>query len=154
MKFSWHVADGMRYLSSKNVSFNFFRRNLHNYVFISECCEYYAEQVILMAMNCGNSEISSMRFQRIRIRVDVAATRIRIFLKPHSLLHKSTFRSHETSKSGHWNRIILKPLSRVCDPFHTNPGKNIQLINWRSWLTRWQVENTCSACRELRTRRY
>ena len=79
--------------------------------------------MILIAMNCGTSEISSMRFQRTRIRVDVAATRIRIFLKPHSLLHKSTFRPHETSKSGHWNRIILKPLSRVWNPFHTNPDK-------------------------------
>ena len=34
MKFSWHVAEGMRYLSSKNVSLtlkfsNFFRRNYH-----------------------------------------------------------------------------------------------------------------------------
>ena len=35
----------------------------------SEWCMYYAEQMILIAMNCGTSEISSMRFQRIRIRV-------------------------------------------------------------------------------------
>ena len=128
MKFSWHVAEGVRYLSSKNVSFNCFRRNRHNKVFLNDACimtrvlwrVYYAKQI---AMNCGTSEISSMRFQLTRIRVDVAATRIRIFLKPHSLLHKSTFRPHETSKSGHWNRIILKPLSRVWDPFHTNPDK-------------------------------
>ena len=38
MKFSWHVAEGMRYLSSKNVSFNFFRRSLHNYVFLNATC--------------------------------------------------------------------------------------------------------------------
>ena len=38
MKFSWHVAEGMRYLSTKNVSFNFFRRNRHHEVFLDAAC--------------------------------------------------------------------------------------------------------------------
>ena len=41
-----------------------------------------------------------------------------------SFLHKSAFRSQETSKSGHQYRIALKPLFKnVEDPVHTNRDK-------------------------------
>ena len=59
MKFSWHVAEGMRYLSSKNVSLtlkfsNFFRRNYH-FMYL-QCSVDYAGQMILIALSVSEGD--------------------------------------------------------------------------------------------------
>ena len=70
--------------------------------------------------------------------INAPFTRICIFSKPHTFLHERTFGPHETSESGHRNRIILKPLSRAVKGFvHRNPDKDLFGLVWVSPKYPW-----------------
>ena len=67
-------------------------------------------------------------------------------LKPNTFLHKSAFRPHETSESGHQNHIVLKPHSReVYGPVQTSLLVLSRNAPLRGGALRDDTKNVCVA---------